>query len=150
MTTAMTEARPFAEPLERLKQAGLRPTRQRLALARLLFSRGDRHVSAEQLHAEAKSARVVVSLATVYNALNQFRDAGLLREVVSMAPMDRLLLETDAPYLAPVPYRGKTNEPSYLPNIAARVAEIKELDISEVVDNTTTNALRLFSRIIGN
>lgn len=74
--------RPFAEPLDRLKKAGLRPTRQRLALARLLFGRGDRHVSAEQLHAEAKTARVVVSLATVYNTLNQFTRAGLLREVV--------------------------------------------------------------------
>ena len=82
MTLAVAEPRPFAEPLERLKKAGLRPTRQRLALARLLFSRGDRHVSAEQLHAEAKTARVVVSLATVYNALNQFTRAGLLREVV--------------------------------------------------------------------
>jgi len=77
-----TEQRPYAEPLDRLKRAGLRPTRQRLALARLLFSGGDRHISAEQLHAEAKAARVVVSLATVYNTLNQFTRAGLLREVV--------------------------------------------------------------------
>jgi len=83
--TMATEARPFSEPLDRLKRAGLRPTRQRLALARLLFSRGDRHVSAEQLHAEAKTARVVVSLATVYNTLNQFTRAGLLREVVVKA-----------------------------------------------------------------
>jgi Fur family transcriptional regulator, iron response regulator len=82
MSLSVTETRPFAEPLERLKRVGLRPTRQRLALARLLFSRGDRHVSAEQLHAEAKAARVAVSLATVYNALNQFTRAGLLREVV--------------------------------------------------------------------
>jgi Fur family iron response transcriptional regulator len=82
MSMAISDARPFAEPLDRLKRAGLRPTRQRLALARLLFSRGDRHVSAEQLHAEAKSARVAVSLATVYNTLNQFTRAGLLREVV--------------------------------------------------------------------
>ena len=82
MTLAVAEPRPFAEPLDRLKKAGLRPTRQRLALAKLLFSRGDRHVSAEQLHAEAKTARVVVSLATVYNTLNQFTRAGLLREVV--------------------------------------------------------------------
>jgi Fur family iron response transcriptional regulator len=82
MTLSATETRPFAEPLERLKRVSLRPTRQRLALARLLFSRGDRHVSAEQLHAEAKAARVAVSLATVYNSLNQFTRAGLLREVV--------------------------------------------------------------------
>jgi Fur family iron response transcriptional regulator len=65
----------------KLRDTGLRPTRQRLALARLLFSRGDRHVSAEQLHAEARAARVSVSKATVYNTLNQFKSAGLLREI---------------------------------------------------------------------
>lgn len=61
--------------------AGLRPTRQRLALARLLFNAGDRHVTAEALHEEAIRARVPVSLATVYNTLHQFTQAGLLREV---------------------------------------------------------------------
>ena len=65
----------------RLRDAGLRPTRQRLALAKILFGSGDRHVSAEALHREAVAARVPVSLATVYNALNQFTRAGLLREV---------------------------------------------------------------------
>jgi Fur family transcriptional regulator, iron response regulator len=68
--------------LERLRAVGLRPTRQRLALARLLMGNGDRHVTAEQLHAEAAAAGVPVSLATVYNALHQFTEAGLLREVV--------------------------------------------------------------------
>jgi Fur family iron response transcriptional regulator len=66
---------------EKLRAAGLRPTRQRLALAELLFSAGNRHVTAEELHAEAAQARVRVSLATVYNTLNQFTAAGLLREV---------------------------------------------------------------------
>ena len=66
----------------RLRAAGLRPTRQRVALARLLFEGGHRHVTAEGLHAEVRATRMPVSLATVYNALNQFRDAGLLREVV--------------------------------------------------------------------
>ena len=65
-----------------LRAAGLRPTRQRVALARVLFVGGHRHVTAESLHAEVKATRMPVSLATVYNALNQFRDAGLLREVV--------------------------------------------------------------------
>jgi len=65
----------------KLRGAGLRPTRQRLALAEILFGSGDRHVSAEALHSEAAAARVPVSLATVYNALNQFTRAGLLREV---------------------------------------------------------------------
>lgn len=66
----------------RLRAVGLRPTRQRVALARLLFGVGHRHVTAESLHAEVRLAQMPVSLATVYNALNQFRDAGLLREVV--------------------------------------------------------------------
>ena len=74
--------RPFAPMLERLRAAGLRPTRQRLALARLLFEGGNRHVTAEQLHAEARREEIPVSLATIYNTLNQFRKAGLLREVV--------------------------------------------------------------------
>lgn len=65
----------------RLREAGLRPTRQRVALAEILFSRGHRHVSAEDLHAEALIAAVPVSLATVYNTLNQFTEVGLLREV---------------------------------------------------------------------
>ena len=63
----------------RVRQAGLRPTRQRVALANLLFAKGDRHLSAEELHEEALAAGVPVSLATVYNALHQFTDAGLLR-----------------------------------------------------------------------
>ena len=75
---------PGAAPdvLERLRGVGLRPTRQRLALAGLLFTGGDRHVTAEQLHGEALGAAIGVSLATVYNTLHQFTDAGLLREVV--------------------------------------------------------------------
>jgi Fur family iron response transcriptional regulator len=68
--------------LARLRAAGLRPTRQRVALARLLFDGGDRHVTAEQLHGEAIAAAIPVSLATVYNTLHQFTGTGLLREVV--------------------------------------------------------------------
>jgi Fur family iron response transcriptional regulator len=67
---------------DRLKTAGLRPTRQRVGLAALLFRDSDRHVTAEQLHAEALSQCCKVSLATIYNTLNQFTEAGLLREVV--------------------------------------------------------------------
>lgn len=64
-----------------LRQAGLRPTRQRMALAGILFARGNRHISAESLHEEATVQRVPVSLATIYNTLHQFTEAGLLREV---------------------------------------------------------------------
>jgi Fur family iron response transcriptional regulator len=65
----------------RLRNAGLRPTRQRVALGCVLFSKGHRHISAEDLHEDAQKAGVRVSLATVYNALHQFTKAGLLREV---------------------------------------------------------------------
>jgi Fur family iron response transcriptional regulator len=68
-------------PIERLRMSGLRPTRQRVALADLLFGRGDRHFTAEMLHAEAIGRGIPVSLATVYNTLHQFVEAGLLREV---------------------------------------------------------------------
>ena len=64
-----------------LRDAGLRPTRQRVDLGRILFAQGDRHICAEDLHAEADAAGVRVSLATVYNALHQFTEVGLLREV---------------------------------------------------------------------
>jgi Fur family iron response transcriptional regulator len=78
----MTAPRPFTNALELLRAAHLRPTRQRLALARFLFEQGERHVTAEQLHGEAVAAAVRVSLATVYNTLHQFIESGLLSEVV--------------------------------------------------------------------
>ncbi len=63
----------------RLRKAGLRPTRQRMALAEILFAKGDRHLTVEELHEEAVAAGVPVSLATVYNTLHQFTEAGLIR-----------------------------------------------------------------------
>jgi Fur family transcriptional regulator, iron response regulator len=74
-------ARHAQEHTARLRAAGLRPTRQRLALATLLFGARDRHVTAEELHEEAVAAGVPVSLATVYNTLHQLTEAGLLREL---------------------------------------------------------------------
>ena len=74
--------RPYTQVLDRLRRAGLRPTRQRKSLAKLLFEGEDRHVTAEILHAEAHAASIRVSLATVYNTLHQFTAAGLLREIV--------------------------------------------------------------------
>ncbi len=78
----MANRRPYSGLIERLKAVGLRPTHQRLALAKLLFGSDNRHVSAERLHGEAVEAQARVSLATVYNTLHQFTAVGLLREVV--------------------------------------------------------------------
>jgi Fur family iron response transcriptional regulator len=72
---------PFHDVRQMLREVGLRPTRQRLALGWLLFAKGDRHLTAEMLHEDAMRARFPVSLATVYNTLNQFTGVGLLREV---------------------------------------------------------------------
>ena len=74
--------RSYSQALDRLRAIGLRPTRQRLALAKLLFDGENRHITAELLHGEASAANVRVSLATVYNTLHQFTEAGILREIV--------------------------------------------------------------------
>jgi Fur family transcriptional regulator, iron response regulator len=72
---------PVSELRDKLRRVGLRPTRQRVSLGWLLFAKGDRHITAEALFDEATRARVPVSLATVYNTLHQFTQAGLLRQL---------------------------------------------------------------------
>ena len=72
---------PWHDVKSMLRDVGLRPTRQRMALGWLLFGKGDRHLSAEMLYEEATRAKVPVSLATIYNTLHQFTDVGLLRQV---------------------------------------------------------------------
>ena len=77
---------PWHDVKTMLREVGLRPTRQRMALGWILFGKGDRHITAEMLYEEATKAKVPVSLATVYNTLHQFTDVGLLRQVASTAP----------------------------------------------------------------
>ena len=72
---------PWHDVKSMLRDVGLRPTRQRMALGWILFAKGDRHLTAEMLYEEASKAKVPVSLATVYNTLHQFTDVGLLRQV---------------------------------------------------------------------
>jgi TatD DNase family protein len=73
-----------------------------------------------------------------------FRNGQALKEIVADLPIDHLILETDSPYLTPHPHRGERNEPSYIPLIAAGVAEVKGMTVSEVASATTANARRLF------
>ncbi len=77
-----SKERPYAWVVRKLRDVGLRPTRQRLALAKLLFEGPNRHVTAEILYEETEAAQISVSLATIYNTLHQFTGVGLLREVV--------------------------------------------------------------------
>ena len=76
-----------------------------------------------------------------------FKSAQTLREVAAMVPLDRLLIETDSPYLAPVPHRGKTNNPSYVPLVAAELARLRQLDLPEMGRITSQNFTRLFAGV---
>ncbi len=83
-----------------------------------------------------------------FSGILTFRNAADLREVARFVPMDRLLIETDSPYLAPVPYRGKTNTPALVPYVAAQIAEIKGLAVEAVARASSDNFERLFNRVV--
>lgn len=76
-----------------------------------------------------------------------FKSARELHEVATLVPEDRLLIETDSPYLAPVPFRGKTNTPAYVPHVAAKVAELRGVDVSHIARITSDNFTRLFPKV---
>ena len=73
-----------------------------------------------------------------------FKNAKKPKEVAAEVPLDHLLIETDCPYLAPHPYRGKRNEPAYVKLVAEQIAELKQISVEEVSRATTTNAKKLF------
>ena len=81
-----------------------------------------------------------------FSGIITFRNAEELREVVAKAPLDRILIETDSPYLTPVPYRGKANHPGLVPFVAKTIAEVKGISIDEVAQVTTQNFRTLFSQ----
>ena len=79
------------------------------------------------------------------NGIVTFKNAEDLREVVRWLPLDRLLLETDSPFLAPIPFRGKPNKPAHIPTIANFIAKLKKITLEELAQQTTANAERLFN-----
>ncbi len=81
-----------------------------------------------------------------FSGILTFKSAAELREVARRVPMERLLIETDSPYLAPVPHRGKKNEPRFVTHVAAQVAELRGLSVEALAETTTENFFRLFSR----
>lgn len=82
-----------------------------------------------------------------FSGILTFRNAADLREVAAYVPLDRTLIETDSPYLAPVPYRGKTNTPAYVPWVAKQVAELKGLSVDAVAEATSRNFEALFNQV---
>lgn len=81
-----------------------------------------------------------------FSGIITFKNASDVRAIAEQTPMDRIIIETDCPYLAPVPMRGRRNEPSYLVHVAEKLAEIKNCAVDEVAATTTDNFFRLFSR----
>jgi TatD DNase family protein len=93
--------------------------------------------------AMAKKA-LELGLHLAFGGLITFSNLSDLRQVVKKVPMDRLLIETDAPYLTPSPYRGKRNEPLYVKHVAEKIAEIKGMSLEEVADITSQNAIKIY------
>jgi TatD DNase family protein len=81
-----------------------------------------------------------------FSGILTFKNSAIIQEVAGFAPADRILVETDAPYLAPVPYRGKSNEPSYVRHTVEKLAEIRGVTLEEIGRTTTDNFFRLFSK----
>lgn len=81
-----------------------------------------------------------------FSGILTFKKADEVRAIAEMVPLNRLLIETDCPYLAPIPHRGRRNEPAFVPYVAAKLAEIKQLSVEEVAHATTENFFRLFSK----
>jgi TatD DNase family protein len=98
----------------------------------------------------ARVARAALDLGFFisFSGILTFKTAAELREVAAFVPLDRCLIETDSPYLAPVPYRGKTNSPAYVPWVARQLAEVKGIEVSEVAAATTANFEKLFARTL--
>ena len=128
----MKTCRPFTGAVDRLTAAGLRPTRQRLGLARLLFEGGNRHITAEQLHREATDGGVKVSLATVYNTLNQFTEVGLLREVAVAAGRAYFDTNTSAHYHL---FNEDTGELFDVPGDSVVLSVLPEIPENTVIGN---------------
>ena len=89
-------------------------------------------------------AAVEMGFLISFSGIVTFRSAGPIREVVKALPLERILVETDSPYLAPVPHRGKVNRPAYVRHVAEEVARLRSLSVAEVATATTANFFRLF------
>ena len=83
-----------------------------------------------------------------FSGILTFKTAADLREVAAFVPMDRMLIETDSPYLAPMPHRGKTNNPSYVPFVAQQIAQVRGLSVEAVAEATSLNFERLFTGVM--
>ncbi|VTU28743.1 TatD family hydrolase [Variovorax sp. PBL-E5] len=94
--------------------------------------------------AEVARAALDLGFYISFSGILTFKKAQDLRDVAGFVPLDRMLIETDSPYLAPVPYRGKTNNPSYVPFVAQQIAQVRQLPVEAIAEATSTNFEALF------
>jgi TatD DNase family protein len=97
--------------------------------------------------AEVARAALDLGFYISFSGILTFKSAQDLRDVAAFVPLDRLLIETDSPYLAPVPYRGKTNNPSYVPYVARQLAQLRDLPLEQIAEVTSRNFERLFKGV---
>ncbi len=93
---------------------------------------------------EVAQAAIDMNFYISFSGIVTFRSAASIREVAKNLPLERMLVETDSPYLAPVPYRGKTNQPSFVLHVAEEIARLRGISVDEVKEATTRNFCRLF------
>jgi TatD DNase family protein len=98
--------------------------------------------------AEVARAGLDLGFYISFSGILTFKNAQDLRDVAAFVPLDRILIETDSPYLAPAPHRGKTNNPSYVPFVAKQIADIKGLSVEAVAEATSDNFDQLFSAVL--
>ena len=93
---------------------------------------------------EVAEAALAMGFYISFSGIVTFKNARQLKEIAQRVPLERILIETDAPYLAPVPHRGKLNQPAYVKDVAAEVATLRGISLDEVGRSTTENFVRLF------
>jgi TatD DNase family protein len=98
--------------------------------------------------AEVARAALDLGFYISFSGILTFKNAQDLRDVAAFVPLDRMLIETDSPYLAPVPYRGKTNNPSYVPFVAAQIASVRACPVALIAEHTSRNFETLFRGVL--
>ena len=146
--THIRAARACAKPLVIHTRSASQDT---LAILREEGEDGGQHSAGGVFHCFAETAEVARAALDMgfyisFSGIVTFKSAQDLRDVAAFVPMDRLLIETDSPYLAPVPYRGKVNSPAYVPHVAQQLAQVKGLPLAEIASATSRNFEQLFLR----
>ncbi len=140
--THIRAARDCAKPLVIHSRAAAADTLAIMREERAVDAGGVMHCFTETW--EVAAAAIDLGFHISFSGIVTFKNAQALKDVARRVPLDRMLIETDAPYLAPVPFRGKTNQPAYVRHVAEEIARLREIAVGEVAAATSANFFRLF------